>query len=151
MAKLPGEGDQAFQERAKAAYDAETAESRRVVQLNLLQKSKATFVAVVSDSKEIPVDAVKGHEVTVRPVQAIKGDLATQPLIIRDTVFTDCGIGGGGSVTGAKPGDYVIVFAGLPKGEFEQENYGILAKEAQLPNLIGGLAHYAIASLHPAR
>lgn len=150
MAKLPGESQQAFEERGRALSAAENYETQRLTQTNLLAEARTVFVGVVTATRWIPVDAVKGHEITVRPLEAIKGDLPGQPLTVRDTVFTDCGIAGGGSATSAEPGDYVIIFAELPTAPLRGDNVGILAKEAVLPDLYGALAHYALVRLHSA-
>lgn len=145
---LPGESPKAFRERDEARLLAETTEQRRLVQSNLLEQSKAAFVGVVTQSHDFPIDRVKGHEVTVRPLQAIKGALPDQPVILRDSTFTDCGMAGGGSATSAQPGDYVIVFAGLAPNQLQGPNLGIMAKESQLPELLGALAHYGLVSHH---
>ena len=150
MVKLPGESQHAFEERSRAVYAAQNYETQRLVQSELLNQSKAVIVGVVTASRLIPVDSVKGGEITVRPLEAIKGNLPGQPLTVRDTVFTDCGVGGGGSATNAEPGDYVIVFAGLPTDPPRGENWAILAKEAVLPDLYNAVAHYALVKLHPA-
>jgi hypothetical protein len=144
IARLPGESQQAYQDRQNAAFAAEEFENRRLAQTAMLDEANAVFVGVVSASHEIDVGSVKGHEISVEPVQSIKGDLPKQPVTVSDTVFTDCGISGGGSATSAKPADYVIVFAGLPTNALQGPNVGILAKEAQLPELIGALSHYAL-------
>jgi hypothetical protein len=146
MAQLPGESQQAYQQRQDAAFAAETSEERRLTQTALLADSRSVFVGVVTQTQPIDVGGVKGHQVTVRPLQSIKGDLPAQPAVVRDVVFTDCGMGGGGSATSAAPGDYVIVFAGLSPNDMRGTNVGIVAKEAQLPDLIGALAHYALVS-----
>ena len=146
IVQLPGESIQAYHERVDAAFAAELFEQRRVVQSNLLAQANAVFIGVVADSREIDVSAVKGHEVSVRPVYAIKGDLPKQPVTLRDTVFTDCGMSGGGSATSAQAGDYVIVFAGVPTSAFQGTNVGILAKESGLSELRGALAHYGLVS-----
>jgi hypothetical protein len=146
--QLPGESPKAYHDRVEAAFAAELFEERRLMQSNLLAQSTATFIGVVADSREIAVGEVKGHEVSVRPVYAIKGDLPNQSVTLRDTVFTDCGMSGGGSATSSSPGDYVIVFTGLPEGPLRGANVGIVAKESQLPELRNALAHYALVSSH---
>lgn len=146
IVQLPGESAQAYHERIDAAFAAELFEERRSMQSNLLSQSSATFIGVVADSREIPVGAVKGHEVAVRPVYGIKGDLPKSATTLRDTVFTTCGMSGGGSATSAQPGDYVIVFAGIPTSPLQGANVGIVAREAELQDLRGALAHYALVS-----
>ena len=150
MVKLPGESQHAFQERSRAVYAAQNYETQRLVQSELLNQSKAVIVGVVTASRLIPVDAMKGHEITVRPLEAVKGDLPPQPVIVRDTVWSDCGMSGGGPATSAEPGDYVIVFGGLPAETPRGENWAILAKEAVLADLYNAVAHYALVNLHPA-
>lgn len=143
LAQLPGESPDAYRDRERAAIDADLFESRHAVQSSLLGQSSATFLGIVTDSRDISVGPVTGHDLTVRPLQAIKGDLPAAPVQIRDKVFTDCGFGGGGSGTSAKPGEYVIVFAGLPPSDLQNATIGILAKEAVLPDLRAAAAIYA--------
>ena len=116
----------------------------------MLDQAKAVFVGTVSQSRQIPIPWVKGvngHEVAVRPLQAIKAALPSQLVTVRDIAFTDCAtMTGGGSATTANQGDYVIVFAGLPTNAFQGANVGILAKEAQLPELLAALSKFGLSN-----
>ena len=135
IAPLPHESQQAFHERQKASLAAIEYDSRRSAQIGFLDQSTAVFIGTIATSRDISVDVAKGHEVAIRPLSPIKGSLPDQSVRLRDTVFTGCGLSGGGSATSAQPGDYVIVF--------EPQNVGIEAKDAVLPDLLTALAIYA--------
>ena len=139
--QLPGETDKAYQDRSSEMLGAQTYEGRRSSQIAYGEHAKATFLGVVTDSHEIDLDGgTKGHEVTVRPVRAIKGELPSSPAILRDGYITECGNVGGGTATGAAAGDYVIVFQGVDTGWTPSTgNYGILASEARDPFLVKSL------------
>src|ERR1700745_1207746 len=87
IAPLPGESPEAFQERTRAALAADAFEEQRSMQSALLDKGAAAFIGVVNESREIDIDRVKGHEVAVRAVSAIKGELPKQPMLLRDTTL----------------------------------------------------------------
>jgi hypothetical protein len=139
--RLPGEPDKAYEERSSANIGAQTAEGQRAYQVQLGEQAERIFIGTVQASREIDLaDGSKGHEVDVRPVRALKGVLPKKAATLRDGAVTECGNLGGGSATGAAPGDYVIVFEGVDTGFVPNTGkVGIFVSEARDPLLIKSL------------
>lgn len=143
---LPSETDDAYEKRREASVKAQADEDRRRYQTNLFDQADRIDLAIVRKSTPIPfaeAGGALGAKIEVEPVTPLKGDGSKGAIALSDTNVSTCGIGGAGSATTARPGDYVIVFHNISFRD-ESRPFGINIDEAREPRLLSALADAAV-------
>lgn len=143
---LPNETDDAYQLRREATSKAQADEDRRRFQTHLFDQADRIELAIVRQSTPIPFAEAGGQlgaKIVVEPVTPLKGDSSTASISLADTIVTTCGIGGSGTATSARPGDYVIVFHNISFRD-DPRPFGITIVEAREPRILSALTDAAL-------
>lgn len=144
--RLPGEQDDAYILRAASLEAALYDEERRSWQQHLYDRAERVFFAKVVDNQEVSAGGIPERRISVRPVRALKGELPTTTVHMRENRHASCQIIVGGVRRSAKAGDYTIVYDGsrLNPGDPPMTRE-ISIHEVRDPRLIQGLRDWAAA------
>lgn len=137
-----GEADAQYSARARMMLDARATANALKVEASYFEEASNVYLARIVHSKKINISGLKlGRQVTLRPVQAIKGILPGRQIKIEDRVLTSCGVVGAGPATSGHVGQMAIVFDGVRNEDAAHgsQRYAFLADRAHEPRLLTAL------------
>ena len=143
--RLPGEPEEAYLVRSKAAMQADDDEMHRSLQGRFRDDARRITIGVIESVEPLTLpDGPGAQKAAVRPMKTLKGEQSPGPIILADQSLTTCGWVGGGHATHGKVGEYVIVFEGLELSGKRDQSFGLLGWETRHPDLMKALVDYGI-------
>lgn len=124
--------------RARTELNSYLKENARKTEAAYFDQAKNVYFARIIRSEEISVDGSPfARQVTLRPLQAIRGSLPPKAFKLRDRELTSCGLGGDGPATWGSVSHIAIVFDDVRNVgmNYRSRTYAVLASETQHPEL----------------
>lgn len=141
--RLPDESDEAYEVREQTSVAAQENDSLRQFQERMFLEADNVELAIVKSHEpiDIPNFFDDGARTVVRPIAAIKGKHDPADAILMSDVPTSCGVVGGGSAAAAKPGQYILLFRGLPGSSIKP--YGLVLTDVRYLPLLRAIDKWA--------